>query len=51
VILRLQLHIAAANGYQIPAKLLLHAGASIDIKDDLGYTPLHLASKFNQVWS
>ena len=45
----LQLHIAAANGYNQIAKLLLNSGADINIIDDLGYTPLHLAAKFNQV--
>ena len=45
----LQLHIASANGYYRIAKLLLDGGAGIDVLDDLGYTPLHVAAKFNQV--
>ena len=45
----LQLHIASANGYYRIAKLLLDGGAGVDVLDDLGYTPLHVAAKFNQV--
>ena len=45
----LQLHIASANGYYRIAKLLLDGGAGVDVLDDLGYTPLHVATKFNQV--
>ncbi len=48
VVFSLQLHITAANGYQSISKLLLDSGADINVLDDLGYTPLHLASKFNQ---
>ena len=47
--LLIQLHIASANGYYRIAKLLLDGGANIDVVDDLGYTPLHVAAKFNQV--
>ena len=44
-----QLHIAAANGYHQVTNLLLDAGADINITDDQGYTPFHLAIMFNQV--
>ena len=44
-----QLHIAVANGYRQIARLLINAGAEVDIMDDAGYTPLHVAAKFNQV--
>ena len=42
----------AANGYYQAAMLILDlGGAQVDIKDDLGYTPLHVAAKYNQVLS
>lgn len=44
-----QLHVAVANGYRQIARLLIDAGAEVDIMDDAGYTPLHVAAKFNQV--
>ncbi|HWC58352.1 MAG TPA: ankyrin repeat domain-containing protein [Verrucomicrobiae bacterium] len=37
------LHLAAANGCEDVAKLLLARGAHINAKDLQGYTPLHLA--------
>ena len=43
------LHIAAANGYYQICRLLLDAGAHLHILDDLGYTALHMAAKYNQV--
>lgn len=43
------LHIAAANGYYQICRLLLDAGAHLHILDDLGYTALHVAAKYNQV--
>lgn len=47
--LLVQLHIAAANGYRQVARLLTAAGADVEVQDDLGYTPLHVAARFNQV--
>jgi len=41
--------VSAANGYREVAKFLLSAAASINLQDDYGYTPLHLAAKFNHV--
>ena len=49
IFLLVQLHIAAANGYYRIAKVLIDAGADVDVVDDLGYTPLHVAAKFDQV--
>ncbi len=41
---------AAANGYRVAAKLLLDlGGADVNREDDLGYTSLHIAAKYNQV--
>lgn len=40
---------AAANGYREVIRFLINAGANIDQQDDYGYTPLHLAAKFNHV--
>ncbi len=41
---------AAANGYREAAMLLLDlGGVSVNHTDDLGYTPLHIAAKYNQV--
>ena len=45
----MQLHISAANGYHQIARLLIDAGAEVDVIDDAGYTPLHVAAKFGQV--
>ena len=47
----MQLHVAAANGYHEITRLLVDAGAHVDITDGMGYTPLHVAAKFNQVAS
>ena len=44
------MHVAAANGYREAAMLLIDlGGADVNIEDDLGYTPLHIAAKYNQV--
>src|SRR6266700_1255295 len=37
------LHLAASNGYEEIAKLLLAHGADLNAQDLQGYTPLHLA--------
>lgn len=39
------LHIAAYNGNIHAVKILLNAGAKIDSRNRLGYTPLHVAAK------
>lgn len=45
----LQLHITAASGFHEAARLLLEHGATVDVRDCHGLTPLHVAAKFNQV--
>jgi len=49
IIMVLQMHVSAANGYREVTRFLINAGANIDQQDDYGYTPLHLAAKFNHV--
>ncbi|QEY25317.1 ankyrin repeat domain-containing protein [Neisseria zalophi] len=43
------LHIAARNNYLNDALIFLQNGALIDIKGDLGYTPLHYACMFGNI--
>ena len=43
------LHLAAKNGLETIAKLLISNGAVIDFKDYLGFTPLLLATQWNQM--
>ena len=38
------LHMAAANGHTATCKLLLQAGANVNIKNSAGNTPLHWAA-------
>eukprot|EP00913_Durusdinium_trenchii_P024901 g23374.t1 len=42
------LHIAAFNGHLHTAELLVAAGASLDVKDKKGMTPLDLARQFKE---
>ncbi len=49
MILCLQLHIACTNGFIRVASLLMKNGAPMDVRDNLGLTPLHLAAKYGQV--
>lgn len=50
LVVPIQLHVAAANGYREAAMLLLDlGGANVNLEDNLGYTPLHIAAKYNQV--
>ena len=44
-----QIHIAAANGYGDVMKYLVKRGADLNVQDDSGSTPLHVAAKFGQV--
>ena len=44
-----QMHIAAANGYGDVIKYLVKKGADLNVQDDRGCTPLHVAAKFGQV--
>ena len=37
------LHHAASNGHTAVVLALLHAGATIEIQDEIGITPLHTA--------
>lgn len=39
------LHLAAAHGQPAVVEVLLQAGASADVEDDYGMTPLHLAAE------
>lgn len=39
------LHVAAMHANVACIRILLERGASVDVRDRLGYTPLHLASK------
>lgn len=45
-----QLHIASANGYISVAELLLEQRVQVDVKDSDGWTPLHAASCWGQVY-
>ena len=44
-----QIHIAAANGYGDVMKYLVRRDADLNLQDDSGSTPLHVAAKFGQV--
>jgi protein phosphatase 1 regulatory subunit 16A len=44
------LHIAAANGFYQVADLLLMHGAKVNLQDNDGWTPLHGASCWGQVY-
>ena len=44
-----QMHIAAANGYGDVMKYLVKRNADVNVQDDSGSTPLHVAAKFGQV--
>ncbi|MGH0159823.1 UNVERIFIED_CONTAM: hypothetical protein FKN15_069786 [Acipenser sinensis] len=43
------LHIAAANGYQSTAELLLEHKARVEVRDSDGWSPLHAASCWGQI--
>ncbi|KAK6492117.1 protein phosphatase 1 regulatory subunit 16A-like [Huso huso] len=43
------LHIAAANGYQRTAELLLEHKARVEVRDNDGWSPLHAASCWGQI--
>ncbi|KAK1173895.1 protein phosphatase 1 regulatory subunit 16A-like [Acipenser oxyrinchus oxyrinchus] len=43
------LHIAAANGYQRTAELLLEHKARVEVRDSDGWSPLHAASCWGQI--
>ncbi|MBN3274518.1 PP16A phosphatase, partial [Polyodon spathula] len=43
------LHIAAANGYQSSAELLLEHKARVEVRDSDGWSPLHAASCWGQI--
>ena len=45
------LHVAAMRGFVSIAKVLVDNGATIDVEDDCGCTPLYLAAKTNQLHS
>lgn len=38
------LYIAAAKGYEDIVRVLLHHGASVNVQNHKGYTPLHAAT-------
>lgn len=42
---RTALHVAADVGEVASAKTLIEHGASIDLRDSLGWTPLHIAAQ------
>jgi myosin XVI len=44
------LHVASANGYKAVVQLLLqHQSVKVNADDDAGWTPLHVAAKWDQV--
>ena len=43
-----QLHVAACNGWLEALNLLLQNGASVNVQDGEGNTPMHLAIFFMQ---
>ena len=45
----LQIHIAAANGYKAALKALMRYDPDVNVLDSYGWTPLHVAARFNQV--
>jgi ankyrin repeat protein len=45
------LHYAASNGHVVCAKVCVEMGANVNARDDLGYTPLHVASEHVEVAS
>ena len=44
-----QIHVIAANGYKSALKALMKYDPDVNILDSYGWTPLHVAARFNQV--